>query len=223
MPTNLYPKSFVDFLLAVGILMAPFGGHAIFPNLKTDMRHPYKFTKTLGTTYAITMITDTSMGVLGFLMFGQKCSNEITDNLLKTPGYPTWCYPLISGLICMIPLAKTPLNAKPIISTLDVLFGVGTISTNKFRETVNTIGRFVIRVGVNAIFVLLAILFPDFDKIIGMLGASICFIICIILPCLFYAKLCGSKIRGWEKLAVYMVASVSSVLAVLATWAVVYD
>ena len=66
MPTNLYPKSFIDLLLAIGILMAPFGGHAIFPNLKTDMRHPYKFTKTLGTTYAITLITDTSMGVLGF-------------------------------------------------------------------------------------------------------------------------------------------------------------
>lgn len=223
MPTNLYPKSFIDLLLAIGILMAPFGGHAIFPNLKTDMRHPYKFTKTLGTTYAITLITDTSMGVLGFLMFGQKCSNEITDTLLKTSGYPLWCYPLISGLICMIPLAKTPLNAKPIISTLDVLFGVSTISASKFRETINTLGRLIIRIGVNAVFVILAILFPEFDKIIGMLGASICFIICIILPCLFYIKLCGSKIRGFEKFTVIFAIIVSIILAVLATWAVIFD
>ena len=134
MPTNLYPKSLPDLLLAIGILMAPFGGHAIFPNLKSDMRHPYKFTQTLRSTYSITLLTDCSMAVLGFLMFGQNCSNEVTNTLLTTAGYPKWCYPLISGLICLVPLAKTPLNAKPIISTLDVLFGVANISTNKIRD-----------------------------------------------------------------------------------------
>ncbi|EMG47415.1 hypothetical protein G210_2272 [Candida maltosa Xu316] len=222
MPTNLYPRSIVDLLVAIGILMAPFGGHAIFPNLKSDMRHPYKFTQTLGTTYFITLVTDLSMGVLGFLMFGQKCSNEITDTILTTPGYPVWCYPLISGLICLIPLAKTPLNAKPIISTLDVLFGVGNISTNNFREFVNTIGRFIIRVGVNAIFVLFAILFPEFDKVVGILGSSICFIICIILPCLFYLKLCGPKIQGAERLVVVLAIVISVGLALAATYTTVY-
>ncbi|KAF6069157.1 Transmembrane amino acid transporter family protein [Candida albicans] len=222
MPTNLYPKSLPDLLLAIGILMAPFGGHAIFPNLKSDMRHPYKFTQTLRSTYSITLLTDCSMAVLGFLMFGQNCSNEVTNTLLTTAGYPKWCYPLISGLICLVPLAKTPLNAKPIISTLDVLFGVANISTNKIRETVNSLGRFVIRIGVNAVFVVLAILFPEFDKIIGMLGASICFIICIILPCLFYVRLCGSKIRGFERFMVYSAIFISCVLASAATWAVEY-
>ena len=220
MPTNLYPKSLPDLLLAIGILMAPFGGHAIFPNLKSDMRHPYKFTQTLRSTYSITLLTDCSMAVLGFLMFGQNCSNEVTNTLLTTAGYPKWCYPLISGLICLVPLAKTPLNAKPIISTLDVLFGVANISTNKIREIVNSLGRFVIRIGVNAVFVMLAILFPEFDKIIGMLGASICFIICIILPCLFYVRLCGSKIRGFERFMVYSAIFISCVLASAATWAV---
>ncbi|RLV92798.1 Vacuolar amino acid transporter 1 [Spathaspora sp. JA1] len=221
MPTNLWPESIPNFLLAIGILMAPFGGHAIFPNLKSDMRHPYKFNKTLRYTYFITLITDCSMGVLGFLMFGNKCSNEITNTLLLTPGYPIWCYPLISALICIIPLAKTPLNAKPIISTLDVLLGVNNSTTSSFRNGLKSIGKFVIRVGVNAVFVILAILFPEFDKIIGMLGASICFIICIILPCTFYLKLCGGKIAGVERAILCLTIIVSSILAVTATYAVI--
>ena len=220
MPTNLWPQSIPDLLLAIGILMAPFGGHAVFPNLRSDMRHPYKFTKTLKATYTITMLTDVSMGVLGFLMFGHYCSNEITNTLLMTPGYPKWCYPLISALICMIPLAKTPLNAKPIISTLDVILSVQTPGLTKTSNFFKKVGRFLIRIGVNASFVALAILFPDFEKIIGILGASICFLVCIILPCLFYLRLAGPSISTTERLASQFAIVVSIFLSVIATWAV---
>lgn len=220
MPTNMWPQSIPDLLLAIGILMAPFGGHAIFPNLKSDMRHPHKFTGTLSTTYSITLVTDLSMGILGFLMFGAYCNNEITNNLLLTSGYPVWCYPLLSGLICLIPLAKTPLNAKPIISTLDILFSFDKLSGNSFRRFINSFGKLVIRIGVNAVFVGLAILFPEFDRVIGILGSSICFLVCIILPCLFYLKLCNNTVQAFEKAIVSIVISISIILAFIGTWAV---
>lgn len=221
MPTNLWPENWVNLLLAIGILMAPFGGHAIFPNLRSDMRHPYKFTKSLLYTYFVTLITDCLMGVFGFLMFGAACSNEVTNTLLQTIGYPSWVYPLIKLLICLIPLAKTPLNAKPIISSLDVFLGTTTMPTTQFRSTLNSLIKFVIRIGVNAVFVVLAIVFPEFEKIVGILGASICFIICIILPCLFYVKLCGDKLTTLELIIIYLVILVSCVLGALASWAVV--
>lgn len=220
MPTNMWPQSIPDLLLAIGILMAPFGGHAIFPNLKSDMRHPHKFTGTLSTTYSITLVTDLSMGILGFLMFGAYCNNEITNNLLVTSGYPIWCYPLLSGLICLIPLAKTPLNAKPIISTLDILFNVDKSSQNGFRRFFNSFVKLVIRIGVNAVFVGLAILFPEFDRVIGILGSSICFLVCIILPCLFYLKLCNNSLQAFEKAIVSIAIFVSVILAFIGTWAV---
>lgn len=220
MPTNIWPNSTKDMLLAIGILMAPFGGHAIFPNLKSDMRHPYKFTQTLTSTYLITLLTDVSMAILGFLMYGNLCSNEITNNILLNPGYPAWCYPLLSGLICLIPLAKTPLNAKPIISTLDVLFGIDRDEDNgRTKNFVRGLGRFLVRVGVNALFVVLAILFPEFEKIIGILGSSICFLVCIILPCLFYLKSCD--VGNVEKGILLIVLLVSITLSLLGTWAVV--
>lgn len=221
MPVNMWPQSIPDLLLAIGILLSPFGGHAIFPNLKTDMRHPHKFTKTLKVTYTITILTDFSMGVLGFLMFGNLCSDEITNNLLLTPGYPSWLYPTISGLICMIPLAKTALNAKPIISTLDSITHVNTKSESFFLNNFKGLGRIINRIGVNMIFVALAILFPLFDKIMGMLGASIGFLVCIILPCSFYLKLCGNNVRFTERILVTFAILVSMVLGVVGTFAVI--
>lgn len=225
MPTNLYPENWANLLLSIGILMAPFGGHAIFPNLKSDMRHPHKFLKTLIPTYLTSLLTDLSMGVLGFLMFGSYCNNEITNNILFTPGYPAWIYPLISGLICLVPLSKTPLNAKPIILTLDVLFGIDekTIEASSltyFQNLLSSFARVLVRIGVNATFVILAILFPEFDRIIGILGALICFMICIILPCLFYLKLCKDSIGIIEKLFIKLAITISFILAIVGTWAV---
>ena len=221
MPTNMWPQSIPDLLLAIGILMAPFGGHAIFPNLKSDMRHPYRFTETLKKTYSITLVTDLSMGIIGFLMFGSRCSNEITNNLLTTAGYPSWCYPALSGLICLIPLAKTPLNAKPIISTLDSLLSLHAFEgTPAFLGALKLVGRVFVRVGVNALFVGLAILFPEFDRVIGILGASICFLVCVILPGLFYLKLCRDTTSASERLAVWAAIVVCAIAGVVGTWAV---
>ncbi|CAH2355861.1 vacuolar amino acid transporter 1 [[Candida] railenensis] len=226
MPTNLYPQSFPDLLLSIGIFLSPFGGHAIFPNLKSDMRHPYKFSKTLFPTYFISILVDMSMGVLGFLMFGALCENEVTNSILFTPGYPSWCYPLISGLICIVPLAKTPLNAKPIISSLDTLLGIdarnGVNSSHSyFKKSFFSFSRFLVRVFVNAVFVILAILFPELEKVIGMLGASICFIVCIIFPCLFYLKLCKENVSAFERFIIRLTIFVSAVLAVSATYATI--
>lgn len=220
MPTNLWPESKVQLLLGLGILMAPFGGHAIFPNLKCDMRHPVKFTRTLRSTYAITLVTDLSMGVLGFLMFGSLCSNEITNTILLTPGYPQFCYPLISGLICMIPLAKVPLNVRPIVFTLDEALGMNRPASTKWRAIWNRTGSFASRVAVNMLFVCLAILFPEFERIIGIMGASVCFVVCIILPCLFYVRLCGSTASKLELVICKGAVFISTGLALLATWAI---
>lgn len=220
MPTNLWPEDTALLLAALGILMAPFGGHAIFPNLKCDMRHPQKFTKTLVPTYIITFFTDFTMAVVGFCMFGALCSNELTSVLLETQGYPSFVYPLISGLICIVPLAKTPLNAKPIISTLDGIFGLDTYLTGQsaFADGAKSVGRVVTRVGVNAMFVGFAILFPEFDKVIGIMGSSISFLVCLILPCLFYLKLRGDQVGPLARVGFCAIIFVSFVLALSCTY-----
>ena len=124
METKLWPTSFENFCLSIGLLSACWGGHAVFPNLKTDMRHPSKFKDCLKQTYKITSFTDIGTAVVGYLMFGEMVKDEITKNVLLLPGYPSFIYGLISALMTIIPIAKTPLNARPIISVLDSICNV---------------------------------------------------------------------------------------------------
>ena len=220
MPTNMWPVSNKELFIAIGILMAPFGGHAIFPNLKADMRHPHKFTKSLSLTYTITLFVDSTMAILGYLMFGNYCNSEITNSILLTTGYPVWCYSLLSCLICFIPLAKVPLNAKPIILTLEYLLNIEKdINGAGFTKKVQAL-KFFIKIFVIFIFVFLATTFPEFDKVIGILGASVCFVVCIVLPCIFYLKLCKYDVEFTERLSIYFAVTVSVILALSSTWAI---
>lgn len=252
--TALWPDNFHDFCLSIGLLTACWGGHAIFPNLKNDMRHPYKFKSCLKYTYLITSIVDIGTAILGFLMFGEKVDNEITKNVLYTSGYPQFVYYSISLLMSVIPLAKTPLNCLPIVSILDIITGAHS-KNDKPNETDSDendlalesededdnltpkssgnghqhgkptgIKRFISllnKVFVNALFLGTSIVFPEFDKILALLGAGLCFIICFILPSLFYMKMCPDTIKPWEKTLCHIIIFISVILSVLGVTAAV--
>ncbi|OBA27098.1 hypothetical protein HANVADRAFT_52631 [Hanseniaspora valbyensis NRRL Y-1626] len=253
--TSLWPDNFYDFCLSIGLLSASWGGHAIFPNLKNDMRHPKAFKSCLKYTYLITSITDIGTAILGFLMFGEKVDNEVTRNVLNTSGYPQFVYYSVSALMSFIPLAKTPLNCLPIVSILDVLTGVKSNSNNEIMENdlnendlaiesededdnltpKSSLGEFVSekttvfkssmsivnKLFVNALFLGTSIVFPEFDKILALLGAGLCFIICFILPCLFYMRMCADTIKPWEKNLCHFIIFVSIILSVLGVTAAV--
>jgi vesicular inhibitory amino acid transporter len=71
-----------------------------------------------------------------------------------------------------------------------------------------------------AIIVVMAIIFPSFDRIMALMGSALCFTICIILPLAFYLKIFGKKIDPRERILDYFLLIISSVLAVIGTvWA----
>lgn len=220
--TNMLPKTMADALVSIGILMAPFGGHAIFPNLRVDMRHPHKFEECLKTTYSITYVTDMSMAVIGFLMFGGAVKDEITKSVLLTTGYPQFTYWLICALMATVPLSKTPLNARPIISIFDHALHVQDVSqtTGALRWWKSTVKVFN-RVFVNALFVVIAILFPMFEKIIAFMGAGLCFLLCLILPAVFYMTICKDTITRSEIIVCSVTIFVSSCFSIVGTAAAI--
>lgn len=201
MPTNFYPPSILDLCMSYGIVLGPFGSHSLFPALKADLATPRDFKHCLKVTYTVGFLADSSMAVVGFAMFGSKILNEITKSVVLTPGYPQIVYLLTSCFVSMIPIAKTPINAMPIINIIEYLFGV---TPQQLENTPVTfyqhLGRVGIKLFVNAMFVICAILYPEFDKIIGLSGASLCTLICIVLPCGFYVRLCHPKNVGFYRL-----------------------
>lgn len=223
METNMWPLDFKHLCLSIGLLSACWGGHAVFPNLKTDMRHPSKFKDCLKTTYKITSVTDIGTAVIGFLMFGNLVKDEITKNVLLTEGYPKFIYALISALMTIIPIAKTPLSARPIVSVLDVFMNVQQIdeADSPMKRRIAKGLQLFNRIFINVVFVVIAISLPEFDKIIAFLGAGLCFAICLILPCWFYLRICKTTIKPWERMACYITICTSVVLSTLGVGAAI--
>jgi solute carrier family 32 (vesicular inhibitory amino acid transporter) len=217
METWLFPQNWKAVPLSIGIFMAPWGGHAVFPNIYRDMRHPHKYGKCLTVIYQITFLVDFSMCVIGFLMFGDGVKDEVTKNLLLATGYPGGLNYLITVLIALIPLAKAPLNSRPIVTTLDALLGVENMPPSRLKDFYTGL----VRVFVIFLFVSVAIVFPDFDRIIALVGSLLCISVCLILPLLFYIKIYDGEISQIELFTDYILVVVFSILAVLGTvWSI---
>ena len=120
----LFPHDWSTLPLSFGLLMSPWGGHSVFPNIYRDMRHPYKYKKALDITYSFSYLIDLSMAIVGLLMFGEKVMDEITSNVLVTNGYPRALSICIVIFIAIIPITKIPLNARPIFITIETLAGL---------------------------------------------------------------------------------------------------
>jgi vesicular inhibitory amino acid transporter len=109
-PTYLFPQSWLTVPLSFGLLMSPWGGHGVFPNIFKDMRHPHKYGRAVDITYWFTYLLDASMMVVGILMFGDGVMDEITSNILQLTGYPEGTKVAMAVFIAIIPLTKTPLK-----------------------------------------------------------------------------------------------------------------
>ena len=151
---------------------------------------------------------------------------EITANLIATRGYPRSLSIMMTVFIAIIPLTKVPLNARPIVSTLEVLFGLTAQSVSDHPSLTGlsnyTRGalRILIRIFVVVIFVVIAIVFPAFDSIMAFMGSTLCFTICVILPLMFYLKIFGKEVSMRERVLDHVLIAVCSVLAVVGTvWA----
>lgn len=203
--------------------MSPWGGHSVFPNIYRDMRHPYKYRKGVDITYVFTFLLDMGMACAGILMFGDGVRDEITSNIFLTKGYPRFLSVFIAICIAIIPLTKIPLNARPIISTLEIVTGLdnrslaASSSMNGMSGMNRGLFKFLLRIFVTILFVLIAIVCPSFDRIMTLLGSVACFSICIILPLAFHLKLFGHELGSTEKMINWVLIVVSTIMAVIST------
>lgn len=133
---------------------------------------------------------DCITAIAGILMFGDDVRDEITSNIIATTDYPRALTALMCLFVAVIPLTKIPLNARPIISTAEVLLGLHQQSA---ADAPGLIGRspyfrsamkIAIRIMTIFVFLIISILFPAFDSIMAFMGSALCFTICVtyVLP-----------------------------------------
>ena len=56
-----------------------FGGHAVFPSLARDMKRPQDFNKVCNTAFIVATFCYLFMAVIGYLMFGNHVSDEVSE------------------------------------------------------------------------------------------------------------------------------------------------
>ncbi|KAL3427020.1 transmembrane amino acid transporter [Phlyctema vagabunda] len=221
--TYMFPNNWLTLPLSFGLLMSPWGGHGVFPNIYRDMRHPHKYGKAVTVTFTFTFILDCATAVAGILMFGDGVMDEITANIIGTSGYSTFLTGLMCVFIAIIPLTKVPLNARPIVSTIEHFTGLSTQSIadapglTGLSSYTRGILKIAIRVIVVILFVIISIIFPAFDSIMAFMGSTLCFSICVILPLCFHMKLFWKELGATEKALNVFLVVVSSILAIIGT------
>ncbi|KAF3920496.1 hypothetical protein ABW20_dc0107625 [Dactylellina cionopaga] len=221
--TYLFPEHWGQVPLSLGILISPWGGHSVFPNIYRDMRHPYKFNKAIKVTYTFTFLLDLSMAVVGYLLFGDYVKDIVTSNILLNHQTSKGLSIVLISLIAAIPITKTPLNARPIISTFEVLLGLDQRVLAPGEEGVGMtpfvrgLYSVLIRVGCVFSFITIAILVPSFERIMALMGSALCFLICIILPLAFRLRMFAGKLPRRTVIFDWCLIIVSSILAIIGT------
>ncbi|KAF3173798.1 hypothetical protein TWF106_000404 [Orbilia oligospora] len=221
--TYLLPEHWGQVPLSLGILISPWGGHSVFPNIYRDMRHPYKFGKAIKVTYTFTFLLDLSMAVVGYLLFGDTVKDIVTSNILLNPQTNKKLSIALISFIAAIPITKTPLNARPIISTFEVLLGLDQrilapgeegAGISQFTHTMYSV---LIRVGCVFSFITIAILVPSFERIMALMGSALCFLICIILPIVFRLRIFAGNLPRRTVIFDWFLIIFSSILAIAGT------
>ena len=136
MDTNIWPEmTNANWLGSVGLILAGFGGHAVVPSLARDMRHPESFEKVITQSFAIAAGISFVAGTAGYLMIGNRVSDEITrDLMLPKYGYSRVLNVFALWMIVIIPLTKFGLCSRPVRSHSCTTESVGSFQLNVALE-----------------------------------------------------------------------------------------
>lgn len=176
-----------------------------------------------GTNYCVLQyVLDTCLAIIGILMFGDDISEAITSNIIKTSGYPETLTVFMCICIAIIPLTKIPLNARPLITTADVVCGLHLEphhhhATARSSAWSTTLYKYIVRIVVVLVLLGISILFPAFDSVCAFLGAALCSLISIILPLSFYLKLYWKEISFRERVVSWILLVLFSIMGLLGT------
>ncbi|ORY78570.1 transmembrane amino acid transporter protein-domain-containing protein [Protomyces lactucae-debilis] len=218
MPTEVLPGP--SWPLAIGLLMSGFGGHGIMPQIYRDMQNRRDFPKAVIIAYLFSCAICLFVAVIGYLMFGEDIQAEVTVNLLRIKRYPRVLNQIAVLMTAITSVTKAPLAIKSISANIDIFFGLKTLREERTRGPGRVTLYVAIRSGVNFLTCMLAILVPSFDRIMSVLGSAFVFLISVILPVIFYMRIMQSKLTIGNRLWLWGLVAISTVLALIGTvWA----
>ncbi|KAJ2918943.1 hypothetical protein MD484_g1378, partial [Candolleomyces efflorescens] len=188
--------------IAFGLFMAGFSGHPVIPSLARDMIDPSQFDNMINWAFGIASFIYAAIGGAGYLMFGNDVHDEISIDLLITPGYSSLVNQVCLWLLVISPISKFGLNAQPLNTTLEILLGLDTTPISSPEElaakpdglsSISPQGSHVQlkkalaiiqRIVVTVLSVSVSIAIPEFSSMMAFLGSFTAFMLSIVGPVL---------------------------------------
>jgi len=208
--THLAVASMGKLGVSFGLLMAGFSGHAVIPSLARDMLNPQEFDRMINWAFFISTVIYAIIAAVGYLMFGQSVSDEVSRDLLHTPGYNPGLNHFALWLLVVSPVSKFALATRPLNIALETMLGIDNkithqtatnsmamkqpVPTPDTRATLKKVGLVVERSLFTLLSVGVSILIPEFSSMMAFLGAFSAFVLCVIGPILAKVSLAGWKI-----------------------------
>ncbi|KAF9478044.1 hypothetical protein BDN70DRAFT_809596 [Pholiota conissans] len=198
--TKFGVTSYGELGVAFGLFMAGFSGHAVIPSLARDMSNPTRFNTMINWAFIVATFIYSMIGYAGYLMFGNDISDEISMDLLRTPGYNPLLNQICLWMLVLSPLSKFALNTQPLHATIEILLGIdkhisspedladkpdglsiASIWASWDRKRILRVAQRVLLTGA---IVMVSILVPDFSSVMAILGSFSAFMLSIVGPVL---------------------------------------
>ncbi|KAF7373238.1 Aa-trans domain-containing protein [Mycena sanguinolenta] len=181
--------------IAFGLFMAGFSGHAVIPSLARDMVDPSEFNKMIDWAFLVATFIYALIGCAGYMMFGNSVSQEISMDLLSTPGYNAALNQAALWMLVISPLSKFALTTQPLNTAIQILIGIDTPigapeeleaklaephrgACISFKRALGVMQR----ISVTLLSVAVSILVPEFSAAMAFLGSFSAFVLCVIGP-----------------------------------------
>lgn len=188
------------FPTAVSLYAFCYCGHAVFPTIYTSMKDRSQFSKMLVLCFLLCTLNYGTMGVIGYLMYGQDLESQITLNL-----------PL-GKISSMIAISTTLIN--PFTKFGLMITPVANAMEERFKIQSNRAICLLIRTLLVISTVVVALTVPFFAYLMALIGSFLSSTASMVLPCICYLKI--FKASSSSKLELVIVGAISVVGVIVA-------
>ncbi|XP_068653603.1 amino acid transporter AVT1I-like [Aristolochia californica] len=182
-----------------------FCGHPVFPSIYASTKDGKRFPTVLIMCFILCTLAYGSMGVLGYLMYGQDVKPEVTLNLpigkinSKLAIYTTLINPFTKYALMITPIATAIEDISPIFN----MKGANIV----FIRTLLVVST-----------VIVALTIPFFGNVMALTGSFLSSSASMLLPCICYLKICPvSRSSRLELMIIGGILAIGSSFAMLGT------
>ncbi|KAJ3338609.1 hypothetical protein HDU93_009316 [Gonapodya sp. JEL0774] len=163
-------RKWMDVPLTFGLIMAGFSGHSVFPSIYRDMAEPSGYPAMVSASYAITSFFYLSIASVELT----DLIDKITVNIAAILTYPTIVNKITIWLMIINPITKYPLNAAAVNLNFEVLI-LPRMADEGWPMWTISLARFLIRLSVSLVVLLVSIVYPGFHNVLAILGSFFSF------------------------------------------------